>query len=424
MVAKITFPRRVQDALQYNERKVRRGVAHCLAAVGYLGEAHELDERQKLGVLVRRNALNRRAATRTLHVSLNFHPSEQLSGETLLAVAARYLAGIGFAGQPYLVYQHLDSGHPHLHLVSTLIRGDGTRIPTHNLGRGASERTRREVERVFDLVPAEGRRPMAAPKSSDTPPPPLLYGQGETKSALARVVSHVFHHYCYTSLAHFNAALRSFNVVADRGREESRTYRSGGLVYHALNAAGKKAGVPVKASELPGSPTLKKLEERFVQNRGQAAALRQVVHAKLEACLSDGGYTLQQWCRALEGKGICTLLHSSAGERLYGITFVDREARCVLRGSEIGPARSAAALQERLTALSAGATDGPGKPGKGAGRTLPAGNPAAVTRGHLPARASAQTIPHALLAPEPPSDSPPAGLLPRKKRKKKKGPSR
>jgi hypothetical protein len=25
---------------------------------------------------------------------------------------------IGFGSQPYLVYQHLDSGHPHVHIVN------------------------------------------------------------------------------------------------------------------------------------------------------------------------------------------------------------------------------------------------------------------------------------------------------------------
>ncbi|MGI8583448.1 MAG: relaxase/mobilization nuclease domain-containing protein [Chitinophagaceae bacterium] len=40
---------------------------------------------------------------------------------------------IGFAEQPYLVYQHLDAGHPHIHIVTTNIQQSGKRIswPTY-----------------------------------------------------------------------------------------------------------------------------------------------------------------------------------------------------------------------------------------------------------------------------------------------------
>ena len=38
------------------------------------------------------------------------------------------MQGIGFGNQPYLVYQHHDAGHPHIHMVTANIQADGQRI--------------------------------------------------------------------------------------------------------------------------------------------------------------------------------------------------------------------------------------------------------------------------------------------------------
>ena len=62
------------------------------------------------------------------------------------------MEGIGFKDQPYLVYKHNDSGHPHIHIVSSLITPEGKRIRTQNIGRNQSEKTRKEIEKEFNLI--------------------------------------------------------------------------------------------------------------------------------------------------------------------------------------------------------------------------------------------------------------------------------
>ncbi len=47
-------------------------------------------------------------------------------------------------------------------------------------------------------------------------------------------------------------------------------------------------------------------------------------------------------------KQIYTVLRQNAEGRLYGITFVDNQNKCVLNGSDLGKGYSAAALQNRL----------------------------------------------------------------------------
>lgn len=67
-------------------------------------------------------------------------------------------------------------------------------------------------------------------------------------------------------LNELNTVLKLYNVMADRGGEESRTFQKNGLVYRILNDKGEKVGVPIKASHIYNTPGLKLLEQQFVSN--------------------------------------------------------------------------------------------------------------------------------------------------------------
>ena len=135
MVAKITMPTAIKRALNYNEQKVKEGNAECLYAHRFLKEADRLNFYDKLLRFENLIALNQRAATNTVHISLNFGPDEKIEKEKLIEIASVYMEKIGFNDQPYLVYRHTDAGHPHIHIISTNIRQDGKRISLHNIGR-------------------------------------------------------------------------------------------------------------------------------------------------------------------------------------------------------------------------------------------------------------------------------------------------
>ena len=83
------------------------------------------------------------------HATLNFNPSDNLSNEKMIAIADRYMEGLKMEQQPYLVYRHDDAEHPHVHIVSSLIRADGSRINTHLMAVNLSEPVRKEIEKEF-----------------------------------------------------------------------------------------------------------------------------------------------------------------------------------------------------------------------------------------------------------------------------------
>ena len=350
MVAKITTPKSIEAALNYNEKKVQKGNAVCIHAANYLKDASQMNFYQKLTGFERLNSLNDRATTKTLHVSLNFDPSEKLAENKLLQIASDYMQKIGFGNQPYLVYKHEDAGHPHIHIVSTTIKQDGSRINTHNIGRNQSEKARKEIEQTYGLVKAEIQQQLLKPGIKPVDTEKAVYGKSETKRSISNVVGAVFSQYKFTSLPEFNAALKQFNVVADRGKEEGRIYKNRGLVYRILDASGNKVGVPIKASSIPCKPILSNLEKKFADNETAKESLKPFVKIKLDECLSQSPSSMKELMEHLKQKSIYTLLRQNAEGRLYGITFVDNQNKVVFNGSDLGKGYSATALQNRLAA--------------------------------------------------------------------------
>lgn len=348
MVAKITIPKSIEAALNYNEKKVQKGTAQCLYAGNYLNDAGKMNFYQKLNGFETNNQLNKMAATKTLHVSLNFDPSEKLPENKLVEIASMYMDKIGFGQQPFLVYKHEDAGHPHIHIVSTTIKEDGRRINTHNIGRNQSEKARKEIEHQYGLIKAERQQPLMKPGIKPVDAQKVIYGKSETKRSISNVVGVVFSQYKFSSLPEFNAALKQFNVVADRGKEDGRIYQYRGLVYRILDGDGIKVGVPIKASTIGCRPMLDNLEKKFAANGPAKDSLKQRIRNAIDDCLRSSDGNMKNLVTALAHKQIYTVLRQNAEGRLYGITFVDNQNKVVFNGSDIGKGYSAAALQTRL----------------------------------------------------------------------------
>lgn len=351
MVAKITIPKSIEAALNYNEKKVEKGAAECLHAANYLSEAKNMNFYQKLNGFEMLNNLNSRATTKTIHISLNFDPSEKLSNDKLIEVANVYMEKIGFGQQPFLVYKHEDAGHPHIHIVSTTIKEDGSRINTHNIGRNQSEKARKEIEHQYGLIKAERQQQLMKPGIKPVDAQKAVYGKSETKRSISNVVGAVFSQYKFTSLPEFSAALKQFNVIADRGKEEGRIYKNRGLVYRILDSNGNKVGVPIKASSIGCKPILDNLEKKFIANEVAKEPLKQRTKNTIDECLQSSPGSIKNLVATLDKKNIYTVLRQNAEGRLYGITFVDNQNKVVFNGSDLGKGYSAAALQSKLTVL-------------------------------------------------------------------------
>jgi hypothetical protein len=351
MVAIIKTGASIRSTFYYNENKLKEGVAECIMAGNYPDDATNLTEQERLNMLLKLAALNTNVVRNSVHISLNFDPSEHHSKALLGEISQAYMDKIGFGDQPYLVYQHHDSGHPHIHIVSVKIDADGKRIETQNIGRNQSERARKEIEKEFYLVKADGRKQQQIQNLK----PAMVsakYGKVETKRAISNVLSGVIDKYKYTSIPELNAVLNQYNVAADRGSEDSRTFKKGGLHYRLMNDKGERVGVPIKASDFHQRPTLKYLQTKFETNE----QLRQNDKLRIKNAIDFTLYgkqnvTLDRLINNLKRDGIDTVLRKNDTGLIYGITYVDHRSKSVFNGSTLGKNYSAKAIQERCVPL-------------------------------------------------------------------------
>jgi hypothetical protein len=254
---------------------------------------------------------------------------------------------IGFKDQPFLVYQHNDAAHPHMHIVTTNIRLNGERICLKNIGRNQSEKARKEIEIEFKLIKAQGRKVATDPiKAAD-----LLraeYGKSETKRAISNIVNAVTRSYRFTSIHELNAVLKQYNVIADRGKEGTLIHSKNGLRYSLIAKDGNPVGVPIKASSIYGQPTLAKLNERFSLNELLRQPHKERVKNAIDSFAGYDSKTLDDFITHMVRSQIYPVVRQNDEGRIYGMTFIDNSTKCVFNGSTLGKQYSAQGILNRF----------------------------------------------------------------------------
>lgn len=318
----------IRGALSYNEAKVRAGNAELILATRFGCEATDLSFSQKLKRFTVLNDNCTRSGYNTVHISLNFSPGEKLDTEKIQTIAQDYMQQIGFEKQPYLVYRHDDADHPHLHIVTTPIKPNGRSINLHNLVQRKSEPARKAIEETYNLIKAEGRKQTEGLKEIDLKV--IKYGKVETKQSISQIVRTVADTYKFTSLEEYNLILQEFNVIADTGQPGTRMQKHGGLQYSLLNAKGEKVGVPIKASSIYTSPTLKRLEQKFAANQIKKIAILKYTASAVQFAITRSKNKKELMDR-LEVKKI-----HLAYDRNKTWVFIDHRNKTVSSAEELG----------------------------------------------------------------------------------------
>jgi len=267
--------------LVYNEDKVGRGEAKVVLASGFATDIDKLSFHQRLFRFEQLTMLNSRSKVNAMHISLNFHADDKLDAGRMQQISSEYMEKIGLGDQPFIVYEHFDSAHPHLHIATVLIQRDGKRMGTQGIGRKLSEPARKELELSYGLVRAEGRK-----LGNETYLRAAEYGALPTKKQLNNITKAVMLDYAYTSFAEYRAVLAQFHVLVDRGFEDSVMFEKKGLVYSIADSGGNPVGVPFKASSFYKGATMKELEKRFEKNAEIRLAHKQGLKERIDSASS------------------------------------------------------------------------------------------------------------------------------------------
>lgn len=347
MVARIVPGKSLKTAFFYNENKVKELQARLLSIENYPFQTEDSTPASRLKMLQKQAAISPKVKVNSVHISLNFDPSEDIHKAQYIEIARTYMDRIGFGNQPYLVYQHHDSGHPHIHILTTNVEANGKRISLHHLGKNKSEPARKEIEELFGLVKAEGRNSTRHVKNGAYSEG-VVYGRSGSKKAIAEVLATVIGKYRYASIEDLNAVLRGYNVEAYRGKEHTKVFQNNGLLYRILNNSGKPVGVPIKASDFHQKPTLAELQKQFAVNQKLPKTNPNSLKYAIDKYFTNSrAPSIEGLAKSLKRIGIEMIERRSKEGLLYGITYVDHKNRVALNGSEIGKEYSAKGILER-----------------------------------------------------------------------------
>ena len=335
--------------LLYNENKVAQQQAHIILANGFAADIDGLNTTQKLKRFENLTMLNTAVKTNAVHISLNFAKEDKLDDAKLQTIALDYMERIGFGDQPFLVYRHTDAAHTHVHIATTNVKADGNRIDIHNIGRTLSETARVAIENSYRLVRAEDRSEsnQIVPRLTDIEK--VIYGRHLTKRAITNVVNHVVRSYKFGSLAELNAVLKQYNVLADRGAEDTLMHQKKGLLYSIIDEEGVRIGIPIKASSIYGKPTLANLEKKFQKGIERRKPYLNLLKSTIDNVFAKyNSVTRSTLMQELSDRGVSIVFRQNEAGYVYGVTYVDHQSKTVFNGSALGKAYSAKSIVNRM----------------------------------------------------------------------------
>src|SRR5690554_1576644 len=152
MIAKQSIGSSFMGALNYNLKKMNRPDEKEraeLLATNFISLGKEMIKKEVDLVA----SLNPRLKKNTYHTSLNFAQGESVSNEKMLAVAREYMEQMGFDDNPYFIFRHHDSNHPHCHILALRTKFDGSTVSDSNNYK-RSEKIVRQLERKYGLQQA------------------------------------------------------------------------------------------------------------------------------------------------------------------------------------------------------------------------------------------------------------------------------
>lgn len=347
MLSRIASSSSVRAPLHYNEEKVTQGKARFIGADNFLKAPQQLTLQDKFDRFDQRAELNENVGKKAVHFSLNFGAAEQLSDDRLLNLAGKYMKGMGFEDQPWLAYRHTDAGHTHIHIVSTSIQADGSKIRLGPPQLAKSHGLTKQLETEFSLQPNVKAAAADQAQFHVTNARKVLYGQRGLKHSISDVLNTVIDHYNYTNLDELNAVLRLYNVNANPGEEQSRLRQRHGLLYHALDDSGNRIGVSLKASSFLVKPTLSRLEQRFIDSVARRESVAKTLRNTIDWTLAGEKPDWSGLKKDLNEKGVALIMSPSVQDHKSRLYFIDHNQKAVFDAELLGKAYNLQSLQHR-----------------------------------------------------------------------------
>ena len=331
MIAKISATENLGGALGYNFKKVQHNEASVLC-VNELREGFDGTYRIDKVLRDMQALIPEKCRTKktVFHCSLNPHPDEKLSDETLTQIAKEYMEALGYGNQPYIVFKHSDIAREHIHIVSLRVDSRGRKI-NDKFEKQRSKKITDSLERKFGLIPSS-----KVSGKVETETPKVDIGKGNIKEQVASVVRMVLGHYRFCSLGELNTILSAYNLAVEEIKTEFRGKKYDGLVYVPTDDKGGKISTPIHASDIGRGVGYTAIQNRIQKSKQTVKPLIPTVRNKVLQTMRTSPNTEKELRQRLEEQGLPVVIRKNDNGRIYGITFIDDEQGVALNGSRLG----------------------------------------------------------------------------------------
>ena len=331
MIAKISATENLGGALGYNFKKVEKGEASILlAAELYQDREGRYTMEEVFADMEALIPKKCRTKKTVFHCSLNPHPDEILSDETLTQIAKEYMEALGYGNQPYIVFKHNDIAREHIHIVSLRVDSKGRKI-NDKFEKRRSKQITDVLERKYNLIPSSK---IADKMMNETPK--IDTTRGNIKEQVANIVRMVLKYYRFCSLGELNAILSKYNLAVEEVKTEFRGKKYDGLVYVPTDDKSNKVSTPIHASDIGRGVGYTAVQNRMQKSKQTIKPLIPTVRNKVLQAMRTSPQTEKDLRSRLEEQGLRVVIRKNDNGRIYGITFIDDEQGVALNGSRLG----------------------------------------------------------------------------------------
>jgi len=346
MIAKINTGNSLYGALAYNQEKVDEGMGKVLASNIVCEPIDGCFSVQGCAADFARwlpSPEHLPTKKPVIHISLNPHPDDKLTDNQLADIGREYMDRLGYGGQPYLIFKHEDIGREHIHIVSLRVDCD-SKLIKNSFEHKRSKEITELLEQKYGLIPAEGQKQPELWQLTRVDP-----AKGNLKKQISAVIKPLVNTYKFQTPGEYRALLSLYNIGLEevKGEVMGKPYR--GLVYSALDKDGNKVGTPLKSSLFGKSVGYDGLEKQIVKSgeqikqQGLRERTRTVVIVAVNTAASESELRAK-----LRVVNIDLVLRRNDQGRIYGVTFIDHNDRCVFNGSRLGKEFSANVFNDRF----------------------------------------------------------------------------
>ena len=336
MIAKISATENLGGALGYNFKKVEKEEASILLAQGLYqnkeGTYTMAEVFADMEALIPKKCRTKKTV---FHCSLNPHPDEKLSDETLTQIAKEYMEALGYGKQPYIVFKHCDIAREHIHIVSLRVDSEGKKI-NDRFEKRRSKKITDALEKRFGLIPSS-----KVSEKAVTETPKVDIDRGNIKEQVASTLRMVLKHYKFCSLGELNAILGKYNLAVEEVKTEFRGKKYDGLVYVPTDDKGDKVSTPIHASDIGRGVGYTAIQNRIQKSKQTIKLLIPTIRNKVLQTMRTSPNMEKELRQRLEEQGLRVVIRKNDNGRIYGITFIDDERGAAFNGSRLGKGYSA-----------------------------------------------------------------------------------